>query len=105
MCGFIVLPPRHPLASQALHHFGSTKSGISRETQVVQHADHLIMALLRELRIIDRLSVNQLIIFAFEYMFDNFVTSSIRVSGLKSMKASGSLIHTSHPSFQGRKIA
>ena len=63
MCGFIMLPPRHPLASQALHHFRSTKSGISRETQVVQHTDHLIKlskfknVIPSELRIIDRLAV------------------------------------------------
>ena len=63
MCGFIVLPPRNPLASQALHHFRST-SRIPRETQVVQHTDHLIKlskfknVIASELRIIDRLSVN-----------------------------------------------
>ena len=86
MCGFKVLPPSHPLASQALHHFRSTKSGISRETQVVQHTDHLIMALLRELRIIDRLSVTwsyllHLNIYIYIIcMFDNFATSSINFS-------------------------
>ena len=86
MCGFIALPPRHPLASQALHHFRSTKRGISREAQVVQHTDHLIKNGIAS----GRLSANHtafeyIYIFRFQYIYIfpyiliSYLTSSIKV--------------------------
>ena len=113
MCGFIVLPPRHPLASQALHHFRSTKSGISRETQVVQHTDHLIKlskfknVIASELRIIDRLSVNIYHILQLNAidMFD-FASNLIKVCCFEvteDFRILFTLLISSHPT-QGRKI-
>ena len=117
MCGFIVLPPRHPLASQALHHFRSTKSGISRETQVVQHTDHLIKlskfknVIPSALQIIDRLLYNFIlhyycILLHLNICLISHLTSSIKVCCFEvteDFRILFTLLISSHPT-QVRKI-